>query len=84
MSDVLIAITFVTVTLSFLSSLITFEANRRQYNSLHNQATHTLKLVNGQHTDMVARVDQLTDALQTADVVVPSNGKGGKENAIPD
>jgi hypothetical protein len=84
MSDILIAITFVTVMLSFLSSLITFEANRRQYNSLHNQAAHTLTLVNGQHSDMVKRVDQLTETLQTADIPIPANGKGGTEDAIHD
>ena len=84
MNDVLIIIAFITVILGLLSNLINFEANRRQYNSLHNQGAITRELVNGQHSDVVARVDQLTGALQAADVAVPPNGKGGKENAIPD
>jgi hypothetical protein len=81
-SSVVVIIGFVGIILSLLSNVLAFETNRRQYKSLHEQGTATHNLVNGQHTDMVARVDQLTDALQTADVVVPTNGKGGKEDAI--
>jgi hypothetical protein len=82
MNDVLIIIAFITVILGLLSNLINFEANRRQYNSLHNQGAATHELVNSNNENIVARVDQLTAALQAADVVVPPNGKGGMKDAI--
>jgi hypothetical protein len=45
--------------------------NNRRIDTVH-------KLVNQNHQDEVARVDQLTSALTKADVPVPPNGKGGE------
>jgi hypothetical protein len=87
MTDVLVIIGFIAVVLGFLSNVLSFENNRRQFKEMRIQgrmlvrkAIETHDLVNSNHDDMVARVDQLTGALTDADVPVPANGKGGLEH----
>lgn len=77
MTNVLVVIGFVAVILGFISNLLSFETNRRQFQRLVIKADATHELVNSQHDNIVARVDQLTNTLVEADVPVPSNGKGG-------
>jgi hypothetical protein len=60
----------VTAALSFAAAAL------GAWNSRKIKGVHTL--VNSQHDDLVNRQDQLTTALQDANVAVPPNGKGGQ------
>jgi hypothetical protein len=45
-------------------------------NTAKINGVHTL--VNQQHSNLISRVDQLTNTLTNADIDVPPNGKGGR------